>query len=147
MTSLDELADPLPIEPIHGPLDATVVVPGSKSITNRALVAAALATGTSRLHGVLHADDTEAMVSGLAELGVPVRADWTKDAIEIEGVAGRPPADVAAVDARLSGTTSRFLLPVAAPRRTAPTASTAPPRCGPGPWARWSTRCAPSASR
>ena len=114
VTSLEELPDPLLIEPIDGPLDAVVVVPGSKSITNRALVTAALATGTSHLHGVLRADDTEAMIGGLGELGVPVRADWSNAVVDVGGVAGRPPADVAAVDARLSGTTSRFLLPVAA---------------------------------
>ena len=45
---LRSLPDPLPIEPLAGPLDATVQVPGSKSITNRALVCAALAAGHER---------------------------------------------------------------------------------------------------
>ncbi|MDP1820895.1 MAG: 3-phosphoshikimate 1-carboxyvinyltransferase [Acidimicrobiales bacterium] len=108
------LPDPLPIEPIAGPLDATVQLPGSKSITNRALICAALASGTSELTGALEADDTYAMVEGLRALGIGVDTDWPAGRITVRGCAGRPPVDVALVDARLSGTTSRFLLPVAA---------------------------------
>lgn len=108
------LTDPLPIEPLRGSLDAVVVVPGSKSITNRALVCAALAEGDSHLTGVLEADDTIAMVEGLRALGVEVEADWRGTTLRVRGCAGRPPALLALVDARLSGTTARFLLPVAA---------------------------------
>jgi 3-phosphoshikimate 1-carboxyvinyltransferase len=108
------LTDPLPIEPIRGPIDAVVVVPGSKSITNRALVCAALADGDSVLTEVLEADDTIAMVEGLRALGVEVQADWPATTLRVRGCAGRPPAELALVDARLSGTTARFLLPVAA---------------------------------
>ena len=56
------MPDVLTIVPFDGPIDAVVVPPGSKSITNRALLAAALADGTSVLHGALIADDTEAMI-------------------------------------------------------------------------------------
>jgi 3-phosphoshikimate 1-carboxyvinyltransferase len=113
------LTDPLPVTPLAGPLAATVAVPGSKSLTNRALVCAALADGESLLHHALVADDTAAMRSGLGALGIPVeelgRPDEVGDVtLRVRGCAGRPPATVAAVDARLSGTTSRFLLPVAA---------------------------------
>jgi 3-phosphoshikimate 1-carboxyvinyltransferase len=108
------LPDPLPIEPIAGPLEAVVRIPGSKSITNRALVCAALAVGESTLTGALEADDTLAMVGGLQALGVEVEADWAAAALRVVGCGGRPPAELALVDARLSGTTSRFLLPVAA---------------------------------
>jgi 3-phosphoshikimate 1-carboxyvinyltransferase len=109
------------VEPIEGPLDATVVLPGSKSITNRALVCAALAAGESRLLGPLEADDTMAMVEGLHALGVSVereragRTDGSPDGSIwlVAGCDGRPPSEVAIVDARLSGTTSRFLMPVA----------------------------------
>lgn len=107
-------SEPLAVEPLAGPLDATVSLPGSKSLTNRALVCAALADGTSVLAGALRADDTEAMLDGLAALGVVVTPDWAADTVSVVGCAGRPPGDVALVDARLSGTTSRFLLPVAA---------------------------------
>lgn len=107
------LPDPYPVTPLEGPLDATVRLPGSKSLTNRALVCAALAEGTSVLEGALEADDTLAMVDGLQALGVAVEADWPAARLTVPGVAGRPVADAAIVDARLSGTTSRFLLPVA----------------------------------
>jgi 3-phosphoshikimate 1-carboxyvinyltransferase len=107
------LPDPYPITPLDGPLDVTVRLPGSKSLTNRALVCAALAEGTSVLEGALEADDTLAMVDGLHALGVAVEADWPAARLRVVGVAGRPVADAAMLDARLSGTTSRFLLPVA----------------------------------
>ncbi|MGV3760133.1 MAG: 3-phosphoshikimate 1-carboxyvinyltransferase, partial [Actinomycetota bacterium] len=71
------------------------------------------------LHHALVADDTDAMRSGLTALGVSVEEEGRPDEVgdvtlRVRGCAGRPPATVAAVDARLSGTTSRFLLPVAA---------------------------------
>lgn len=108
------MTDPMPIVPAGGALDAVVRVPGSKSITNRALVCAGLAAGRSTLTGALQADDTEAMVDGLQALGVAVERHWERDLLVVDGAGGRPVADVALVDARLSGTTSRFLLPLAA---------------------------------
>jgi 3-phosphoshikimate 1-carboxyvinyltransferase len=105
--------DPLPVEMMATPVDAVVSLPGSKSITNRALVCAALARGTSVLTNALHADDTEAMVDGLRALGAEIDADWPARRLTVTGTSGRPVADVALVDARLSGTTGRFLLPVA----------------------------------
>lgn len=102
------------VTPVDGPVDAVVRVPGSKSLTNRALVAAALADGESTITGALHADDTEAMVECLGALGVAIVADWGSGRIEVSGCAGSPPARRASLDARLSGTTSRFVLPVAA---------------------------------
>ncbi len=102
------------IEPLTGPLDATVVVPGSKSITNRALVVAALAEGTSVLAGALYADDTEAMTSALGALGIAVTTEAETGTLRVEGVSGKVPAGPAALDARLSGTTARFLLPLLA---------------------------------
>jgi len=102
--------DPLPVEPADGPVDATVVLPGSKSITNRALVCAALADGPSTLVGALDADDTEAMVDCLRRLGVEVA--WRDGGLEVHPSGGPWPA--AELDARQSGTTSRFLLPLLA---------------------------------
>jgi 3-phosphoshikimate 1-carboxyvinyltransferase len=100
----------LAVEPLIGAPDATVRLPGSKSLTNRALVAAALAEGTSRLEGPLVADDTGAMVEGLRALGAAIRLEG--DVAVVLG--GLQPAGPVAVDARLSGTTARFLLPVLA---------------------------------
>jgi 3-phosphoshikimate 1-carboxyvinyltransferase len=92
--------------------DATITVPGSKSITNRALVCAALADGTSRLDGALWADDTEAMVECLRGLGIAIDVDG--DHITVVGQGGVIPASEARLDVRLSGTTARFITPVAA---------------------------------
>ena len=64
----DATADPRPVEPVSGPIDATVRVPGSKSITNRALILAALANGKCTLRGALWADDTQVMVDSLQKL-------------------------------------------------------------------------------
>lgn len=105
--------DPFPVAPVIPPLDVVVTLPGSKSITNRALVCAALAEGTSELTNVLYADDTEAMVEGLRAVGVAIEADWPGGRVTVTGTAGRPIGDAALIDARLSGTTSRFLLPLA----------------------------------
>ena len=102
------------IEPLAGPLDATVVVPGSKSITNRALVVAALAEGASVLSGALHADDTTSMTEALATLGIPVAHDPAAATLTVGGVAGAVPPGPACLDARLAGTTARFLLPLLA---------------------------------
>jgi len=93
-------------------IEATVTVPGSKSITNRALVCAALAEGTSTITGALVADDTSAMSACLSALGA--RISWTGSDVTVEGLAGAVAADGVELDARLSGTTSRFVLPLLA---------------------------------
>ena len=106
--------EPRLLVPVDGPLDADVVVPGSKSITNRALVAAALAAGRSVLTGVLFADDTEAMLDSLTRLGVELTIDRDAHVVEVDGTGGVLPGGPIELDARLSGTTSRFLLPLLA---------------------------------
>ncbi|WP_421120082.1 3-phosphoshikimate 1-carboxyvinyltransferase [Aquihabitans daechungensis] len=111
---LAQLPDPLPIEPVAGPIRDTPEVPGSKSVTNRAIVCAALATGTSRLGGALFADDTEAMLGVLRSLGIPAIPDAHQSSIEITGCAGQVPASPEPIDTRQSGTTSRFALPLLA---------------------------------
>src|SRR3546814_12056578 len=107
--------EPLSIGRLRGRLDATVTVPGSKSITNRALVCAALAEGTSRLEGALRADDTEAMIDGLGPLGVAVERDWATSTLTVEGTAGPPVSDGALVPARLSRPPRPSLPPLAPP--------------------------------
>ncbi|HKX71689.1 MAG TPA: 3-phosphoshikimate 1-carboxyvinyltransferase [Acidimicrobiales bacterium] len=100
------------IEPVVGPIDATVTVPGSKSLTNRALVCAALADGISTIEGGLVADDTEAMIEALRTLGAGI--DETAETLAVTGTGGRLVPGPKELDMRLSGTTSRFLLPVVA---------------------------------
>lgn len=94
------------------PPNRTVTVPGSKSHTNRALVCAALAAGTSTLDGVLFADDTEAMMQMLDALGVGIEIDRAERSVTIAGVDGAVPPHNGVLDARQSGTTSRFALPL-----------------------------------
>ncbi len=101
------------VEPLERPPDVTVRVPGSKSLTNRALVCAALAEGTSTLTGALQADDTDAMIGSLRALGVDIGAN--EDAtLGVLGTGGVVPPTSATIDARLSGTTARFLAPLLA---------------------------------
>ncbi len=102
------------IEPLREPPQATLRPPGSKSITNRALLCASLAEGTSTLRGALFAQDTEAMMDAVAALGCEVRADERDRTVVVRGVGRRPSAEPVRVDARQSGTTSRFILPAAA---------------------------------
>ncbi|QDU95263.1 3-phosphoshikimate 1-carboxyvinyltransferase [Lignipirellula cremea] len=96
------------IEPT-GPLVATVRPPGSKSITNRALVCAALAEGRSTLRGALDSEDTQVMLESLRRLGVSVRHDPATAVIEVEGCGGQIPARQAELFVANSGTTIRFL--------------------------------------
>lgn len=109
-----DLPDPYPIAVAAGPLDADVRVPGSKSVTNRALVCAALADGTSVLDGALFADDTAAMVGVLRAVGVAVEEDPAGERLTVTGAGGTLPAGSADVDVRQSGTTARFALPLLA---------------------------------
>jgi 3-phosphoshikimate 1-carboxyvinyltransferase len=106
------VADPLPVAPLTAPpAGVEIRVPGGRSITNRALVAAALADGTSVLRGAGLSDDSEAMIDCLRTLGATISVAGTD--VTVEGVAGRPTGDVD-VFTRLSGTTSRFVTAVAA---------------------------------
>jgi 3-phosphoshikimate 1-carboxyvinyltransferase len=88
-------------------VDASLSVPGSKSLTNRALTVAALAEGQSVLSGCLLAEDSEVMVRALRTLGIPVAVSGTT--MTVSGQGGRVPAVQADLDLRLSGTSIRFL--------------------------------------
>ena len=66
------LADPWPAPVATGPIDAVVSLPGSKSLTNRALVLAALADGPSVVRRALRSRDTLLMAQALTALGAPV---------------------------------------------------------------------------
>jgi len=108
------MVEVLEIVPFGGPIDAVVVPPGSKSITNRALLAAALATGTSTLHGVLFADDTEAMIDCVRSLGAVVSLTENATTISVTGIGGDLSGCSSSFFARQSGTTARFLASVLA---------------------------------
>ncbi|PYM12735.1 MAG: hypothetical protein DME18_10600 [Verrucomicrobia bacterium] len=114
---------PLPelieIVPLEKPVQAEITVPGSKSITNRALILAALADGETRLRGALWSEDTQVMVDGLRALGfeVSVEADlqeFCNRTITVQGLGGNiprsgtldKPLEIFAANA---GTAARFL--------------------------------------
>ncbi|MBK6438379.1 MAG: 3-phosphoshikimate 1-carboxyvinyltransferase [Candidatus Microthrix sp.] len=108
------IVDPLRLRRLTEPPDATVVLPGSKSLTNRALLCAGLAEGRSELTGVLFSDDTEAMLAALTGMGAQVEEDRPAHTVSITGIGGRLPAEPLIIDARQSGTTGRFLAPLIA---------------------------------
>ena len=108
-------ADTLAIEPLDHPPDATVRLPGSKSITNRALLCASLAGDRSVLEGALIADDTDAMIGAVRALGAECTVDPAAESVAVEGTRGVDLVDgTGSIDARMSGTTARFVTPVAA---------------------------------
>ncbi len=92
-----------------GPLDAVVRVPGSKSITNRALLVAALADGESELRGALSSDDTIYMAGALNALGAEVESDEADACFRVQGSSGTFTAPEADLFVGNSGTTMRFL--------------------------------------
>lgn len=102
-------ADEIEIVPITRPLVATVAVPGSKSITNRALLLAAMAAGRSSIDAALISDDTRRMVAALDALGFAIEADEAARRITVTGRAGLIPSVAANLDAGGAGTAMRFL--------------------------------------
>jgi 3-phosphoshikimate 1-carboxyvinyltransferase len=95
----------------HGPVRATLRLPGSKSITNRALILAALSDSPSVVRGVLKARDTSLAVGALRALGCAIREQGTDVGVH----PGRPaPGAAVSVDVGNAGTVMRFLPAVAA---------------------------------
>jgi 3-phosphoshikimate 1-carboxyvinyltransferase len=103
------LSDSIRLPKLEGPFDATVPVPGSKSITNRALLIAALAEGESVLTGMLLSDDTRYMAEAIATLGLPIAVDPATETATVQGGGGTFPASAADLCIGNSGTTARFL--------------------------------------
>src|SRR5215210_5626469 len=99
----------LTLEPVRKPFSAEFTPPGSKSLTNRALVIAALAKGTSRLTNCLFADDTSVMIDSLKRLGFELKIDEVASEIIVEGRGGEIPAASAELYCQNSGTSTRFL--------------------------------------
>ncbi len=102
------MTDRILVQPT-GPLNATTRPPGSKSITNRALVCAALAEGTSTLRGALDSEDTRVMIDSLRRLGIAVTHDASRETLSITGCGGSIPVTDADLFVANSGTTIRFL--------------------------------------
>ena len=119
----DDAGAPVPHWPApfaSRPIDATVTVPGSKSLTNRYLVLAALADGPSRLRAPLHSRDSALMIEALRQLGasvteVPGDGAFGPD-LEVVPLDPAAAASLARIDCGLAGTVMRFVPPLAALR-------------------------------
>jgi 3-phosphoshikimate 1-carboxyvinyltransferase len=97
------------ILPIPQPLSATVHVPGSKSLTNRALLISALAEGTTRLTNALFSDDSCYFAKALQALGFDVQFDEANHEMTISGLGGNIPTSKAQLFVGNAGTAARFL--------------------------------------
>jgi len=99
----------LKISPIPHPLNTTVRVPGSKSITNRALLISALANGTTKLTNALFSDDSKYFAQALQSLGFNVQLDEAHSEMTVQGLGGKIPATKAELFIGNAGTAARFL--------------------------------------
>lgn len=97
------------IHPLSHPLDATVRVPGSKSLTNRALLISALANGTTRITNALFSDDSRYFANALKTLGFDVQLDEANHEMTVTGLGGQIPAKKAELFVGNAGTAARFL--------------------------------------
>ena len=106
MSNLPEI---LPVVPFTSAVRTSVTLPGSKSITNRALILAALAEQPVKLHGALFSRDTYLMIGALQDLGFNVNASHTDRTITIGGRGGKIPVREARLNVGNAGTAARFL--------------------------------------
>jgi len=97
------------MQPVTSPVCGVIRPPGSKSITNRAMVMAALASGPLKMTGVLDSQDTRVMVESLRRLGFTVEQDIDQCSCTVHGLGGRIPAESADLWLENSGTSIRFL--------------------------------------
>jgi 3-phosphoshikimate 1-carboxyvinyltransferase len=106
-------SDAIEITPVAGPVNGSIRPPGSKSITNRALVCAALADGASTLRGALDSEDTQVMIAALRQLGIAVAPSDGGRTLHVEGCDGKIAASAAELFVANSGTSMRFLTAMA----------------------------------
>src|SRR5580700_3338793 len=106
--------DLITIQPLEVPPNAVIEVPGSKSITNRAMILAVLAEGESTLHNALDSDDTRVMEESLRRLGFDIASNAAARTIRVAGRGGAIPASHADLILNNSGTSMRFLTALSA---------------------------------
>ncbi len=109
--------DPLPIHPFTTPVSGSVEVPGSKSITNRLLILAALSDQSVTLTGALFSDDSRIMVQCLRQLGIAVETNESERTMWVQGTGGFLKSGRADLSVGLSGTTARFITALCATRK------------------------------
>lgn len=97
------------VKKITAPIDWVVEVPGSKSMTNRALLLAALSEGEVEVSGVLFSDDSRHFLSSLESLGFSMDIDEKKKRVKVLGCGGEIPKKEAVIDVGSAGTAARFL--------------------------------------
>lgn len=97
------------VRKVNGKIDWKVTVPGSKSMTNRALLIAALSDGEVELQGVLFSDDSRYFLSSLQSLGFELKISEEEKAVQIIGCNGRIPKKEAEIYVGSAGTAARFL--------------------------------------
>ena len=101
--------DTIAIPATNRPVNAIVEIPGSKSITNRALLVAALAQGDSLLENALFSEDSEYFAKCVEQLGIPIELNPHQAQIKIAGRGGEIPAQQADLFVGLAGTAARFI--------------------------------------
>ncbi len=106
---MNDVTDSIEIKPLSAPPDVTIAVPGSKSITNRALLLAALADGVSTLDNALFSEDSHWFVECLRRLGFSVEQDDARNTLTVHGLSGSIPAQTADLFVGNAGTAARFL--------------------------------------
>ncbi|HQU09089.1 MAG: 3-phosphoshikimate 1-carboxyvinyltransferase [Verrucomicrobia bacterium 21-51-4] len=109
-----ELPNGLQIQPFTGPIRGQVILPGSKSITNRALLLAALSKQQVTLQGALFSEDSLIMARALEKLGFTISSDLNQRSFTIQGAAGQIPNAQANIYVGTAGTAARFLPAVCA---------------------------------
>lgn len=97
------------VKTVKHPLNCTVEVPGSKSITNRALLMAALSDGECTLNGVLFSDDSRHFLTSLIALGYIIQVNEVEKYVVIRGAGGELPKKDAVINVGSAGTAARFL--------------------------------------
>ena len=98
---------PIFSHPTH-PFELTIDAPGSKSITNRALMLAALANGETLLKGALFSDDSRHFLQCLKDLGFDVVVDEPAHTVRVTGLGGRIPKETAAINSFFAKTHSKL---------------------------------------
>lgn len=103
------LSDPYPILPFTRPLSGSVALPGSKSVSNRVLLMAAMSNRTVTLHDMLLSRDTEIMMCALETLGFSIQVTPGARQIVVEGKGGRIDVDEASIHVGNAGTAARLI--------------------------------------
>lgn len=107
------VAESVLVPVVAGSVSGTITPPGSKSITNRALICAALANGQSVLHEVLESEDTQVMIDAWRKVGVPVVKSDDRRSVTVTGCGGKLPqaenSEAVSLFVHNSGTSLRFL--------------------------------------